>query len=219
MESTRRANPDPGPGGPDGVRPLAAIVLAAGLSRRMGGRNKLLLPVDGVPLVRRSVALVAAQPFAEVVVVTGHEADAVADALRGLPVRIVLNARYEEGQMTSVHRGLAALSERSPRAAGVMVCLADQPSLTAGDLRTIAAAFLERPGCAVLVPTFAGQRGNPIVLARASLAEILLRGGSFGCKQFIARNADLVTPLPMSDDHVVVDLDRPEDYARICPPT
>lgn len=193
---------------------LSAIVLAAGLSLRMGLRNKLLLPIGDVPLVRRSVVRLLDYPFIEVVVVTGHESTHVEDALRGLPVRFVFNADYEQGQMSSVRSGLGHLT--SGPIAGVMVCLADQPSITTGDIEIIADAFLARLGrgpCPVLVPTFGGVRGNPIVLAEASLADILSRGGNFGCKQFVSKNADLVSVFEMPNDHVLVDLDRPEDYA------
>jgi molybdenum cofactor cytidylyltransferase len=193
-------------------RRLSAVVLAAGLSSRMSGQNKLLLPVRGVPLVRRSVLTVVGHPFAEVVVVTGHESARVETALDGVPVCIAFNPRYEEGQMTSVRAGIGALSQP---AAGVMVCLADQPSLTTDDLATIARAFLERTGCAVLVPTFRGARGNPIVLSSASLSDILGREANFGCKQFVAKNADLVTTFAMPNDHVLIDLDRPEDYEAL----
>jgi molybdenum cofactor cytidylyltransferase len=96
-----------------------------------------------------------------------------------------------------------------------MMCLSDQPRLTTDDVGAIADAFLARPGCRVLVPTYAGARGNPVVLARPSLDEILARGGNFGCKQFVAMNSDLVETLPMADDHVVVDMDTPEAYAAI----
>jgi molybdenum cofactor cytidylyltransferase len=188
---------------------LSAVVLAAGLSRRMGDVNKLLLAVDGVTLVRRAVSAVLSRPFAEVVVVTGHEASSVEAALDGLDVRLVYNAAYEQGQTTSVRAGLAALS--AP-ARGVMVCLADQPWLTAEDLRVLGGAFLDRPDCAVLVPTYLGARGNPLVLARRSLIDILARGGNFGCRQFVARNSDLVTNFEMPNDHVLADIDRPEDY-------
>src|ERR1700761_3262483 len=97
---------------------LSAVVLAAGLSRRMGAANKLLLPVGGQPLVRRVVSTIASLPFAEIVVVTGHQVDQVVIALAGLPVRVVHNTRYEEGQMTTVRAGLAALG---PMSEGVMV--------------------------------------------------------------------------------------------------
>jgi molybdenum cofactor cytidylyltransferase len=198
---------------------LSAIVLSAGLSRRMGPRNKLLLPVYGVPLVRRSVAVVLGYPFVEVVVVTGHEAPLVEDALRGQSVRIVHNPRYEEGQMTSVRAGLEALSARAAPVRGVMVCLADQPALTTEDLGTVADAFLARVACTVLVPTFGGARGNPIVLGWPSLESILSRGGNFGCRQFVAKNADVVTTFEMPNDHVLTDVDRPEDYAALGAPS
>lgn len=193
-------------------RSLSAIVLAAGLSRRMGGRNKLLLPLGGAPLVVRSVATLLAVPFAEIVVVTGHEAAKVEEALASLPVRFVRNLNYADGQMTSVRVGLEALSKPTR---AVMVCLADQPLLTSQDIAAIAAAFFDRPGGSVLVPTFDGVRGNPIVLARESVDEILARGANFGCKHFVSQNADLVTTAPMATRHVLVDLDRPEDYAAL----
>jgi molybdenum cofactor cytidylyltransferase len=191
---------------------LSAVVLAAGLSQRMGGPNKLLLDVSGAPLVRRVLTTLLAHPFAELIVVTGHEADAVEEALGGLDVRFVRNPRFAEGQMSSVRAGLAALEAK---AAGVMVALGDQPWLTSDDVASITAGFLRTPGCRVLVPTFEGQRGNPIVLSRASLDDILQRGGNFGCRQFITKNQDLVTTLPMPNDHVTRDIDTPEDLARL----
>jgi molybdenum cofactor cytidylyltransferase len=189
---------------------LSAIVLAAGLSQRMGKENKLLLRIAGVPLVRRAVSTLLAYPFVETVIVTGHEGAAVEEALDGLPVRLVRNPRYEEGQMTSVRTGLSALELDSD---GVMVCLSDQPALTRDDLALLAGAFAAKAHPRVLVPTFGGVRGNPIVLARATLEDILRRGGNFGCKQFVAQNADIVETFEMPNDHVLVDIDRPEDYA------
>lgn len=190
---------------------LSAVVLAAGLSRRMGSKNKLLLPFGGAPLVRRVVSTIILLPFVEVVVATGHEAEAVEVALEGLPVRVVRNPSYEEGQMTTVRAALSGLTFSSE---GVMVCLGDQPALTTDDLALVAEAFVSSPA-EVLVPTFGGARGNPIVLPRASLETILARGGNFGCRQFVAKNADLVRTFEMPNDHVLVDVDRPEDYAAL----
>jgi molybdenum cofactor cytidylyltransferase len=199
---------------PSETRRLAAVVLGAGLSRRMGRPNKLLLPFGKTVLVRRVVATIASLPFAEIIVATGHDAERVAAALAGLPVRLVHNPRYAEGQMTTVHAALAALSAPSAESAGVMVCLGDQPALTAADLEIVARAFLDDPS-RVLVPTFGGVRGNPLVLPRASLPEIVARETSFGCRQFVAKNADLVRTFEMPDDHVLVDVDRPEDYVAV----
>jgi molybdenum cofactor cytidylyltransferase len=181
----------------------------------MGPANKLLLQVDGVPLVRHVTSAIVAHPFAEVVVVTGHDAPAVEAALDGLVVKCVHNALFAEGQMTSVRTGLAALERPC---VGVMVCLSDQPALTTDDLETLEGAFFEaasKEPPRVLVPTFGGLRGNPIILASASLEAILARGANFGCRQFVANNAELVTTFEMPNDHVLFDVDRPEDYEAL----
>ena len=191
---------------------VSAILLAAGLSRRMGATNKLTLPVDGVPLLRRTAQVLSAAWLNEVVVVLGHEAELVAPLLAGLPVRTVQNPDYRAGQMTSVHRGLAALSAPC---AGVMICLSDQPLLEAADIERIADTFVRDCPRSVLVPSWRGRRGNPIVLAWAHREAILAGGRNLGCKRLIQNNPDLVWPLPMPNDHCVFDLDQPADYQRL----
>lgn len=188
---------------------LSAIVLAAGQSRRMGRRNKLLLPIDGVPLVRRSLETLVACDFVELIAVVGHEEQRVIAALDGLDVTTVHNPAYADGQMTSVRAGLGALTRPSD---GVMICLADQPAIERRDVEIIRRAFGRRGTHAVTVPTYAGKRGNPIVLERTRCDEILGRQGNFACRQFIERNADLVSTVEMERDHVIVDVDRDQDY-------
>ncbi len=175
----------------------------------MGGRNKLLLPIGGVPLVRRSAETLAACDFVELVVVVGHDRERVIAALEGLGLTTVHNPAYADGQMTSVRAGLGALTRKSD---GVMICLADQPAIERGDIETIRSAFGRRGSKAVVVPTHAGQRGNPIVLERSRCDELLERRGNFACRQFIERNADLVATVEMDRDHVLLDIDRAQDY-------
>ena len=191
---------------------VSAILLAAGESRRMGGVNKLLLPIDGVTLVRRTAETLLASGIEEVVAVLGFEAEQVERALSGLPLRFVMNDAFREGQETSVRAGLSAIE---PGTDGVMICLGDQPALNPGDIREIERAFIERKRGSVLVPMYRGTRGNPIVLDRNGLDQILARGGKFGCRQLTTHHADLVEPYEMSNDHVLKDIDRPEDYAAI----
>jgi len=190
---------------------VSAILLAAGESRRMGAVNKLTLPIDGQPLLRHSAQTLLAARLQEVVVVLGHEADRAAPLLEDLDVTRVRNERYTEGQMSSVHRGLEALAAACE---GVMICLADQPLLTPGDIDALIEAFGRRERGSILVPTHRGRRGNPIVLAYAHRDEILGSGRNLGCKRLIERNPELVTTLEMETDHVVFDLDTPEDYAE-----
>ncbi len=175
----------------------------------MGAENKLLLPIDGEPVVRQVARRLLACGLAEFVVVLGFEADLVAHALDGLVLRTVVNPDHLDGQMTSVHTGLAALSAPVD---GIMICLADQPFLEAGDYRALIEAFAREDEKSVVVPTHGGRRGNPIVLAAAHRDEILARGANLGCKRFIARNPDLVATVEFETDGFVRDIDTPADY-------
>jgi molybdenum cofactor cytidylyltransferase len=191
---------------------VSGVLLAAGESRRMGTLNKLALPVAGEPLLRRSVHTFLAAGLQELVVVLGHQAEQAEALVADIPVTIVRNARYRDGQMTSVERGLEALASPCD---GVMIGLSDQPLLTSVDLRTLIEAFGQRRDGSILVPTHDGRRGNPIILAYAHRTAILGGGRNLGCRKFIERNPDLVVTLEMETDHVVFDLDTPEDYARL----
>jgi len=193
------------------VSVVSAILLAAGESRRMIGINKLMLAVEGEPLLRHTVKTLRASRLGEVVVVLGHQAEEARILLHELEVRTVLNSHFREGQMSSVHCGLEALTRPCD---GVMICLTDQPLLTAQDIDVLIDNFGRR-GASILVPTHEGRRGNPIVLAYGHRAEILGGGRNLGCKRLIERNPELVTTVEMDTDHVVFDLDTPEDYARL----
>jgi len=124
----------------------------------------------------------------------------------------VENPHYAEGQMTSVHRGMQALHMPCD---GVMVCLSDQPLLESADLETLIRAFVHDCPRSVLVPTYQGRRGNPIVLAHRHREAILAGERNLGCKRLIERNPELVWPYPMANDHCVFDLDTPDDYDRL----
>jgi molybdenum cofactor cytidylyltransferase len=191
---------------------VSAILLAAGESRRMGMSNKLEIPIAGVPLLRRSAKTLLASRLREIIVVLGHAADVSRQLLQGLPLTLVENPHYREGQMSSVFRGLDALVTATD---GVMVCLADQPLLTPTDIDRLIAAFDRQRNSAILVPTWHGQRGNPLILARKQRATILQGRRNLGCKRLIERNPELVTTFAMPNDHVVFDLDTPGDYAAL----
>jgi molybdenum cofactor cytidylyltransferase len=147
----------------------------------------------------------------ELVVVVGHEQQTARELLRGLPLQIVCNDNYPEGQMTSVHCGMAALQQACD---AVLVCLSDQPLLETGDLRRLTDAFAHCP-TSVLVPTYKGERGNPIVLAYEHRRKILAGDRNLGCKRLIQKHPELVTALEMDNDHLVFDLDTPEAYQQL----
>ena len=191
---------------------FSAVVLAAGLSSRMQGQHKLLLPVDGQPAVRRTVSALAAAGPEEIVVVTGFRGRAVMEALVDLPVTFQSNPRYEEGQMTSVAAGVAAL--RAPCSV-VLVCLADQVLLETADYRELIDAFAAMPRGSILIPVFNGQRGNPVAFSASYAAEVISGHVNPGCRKLIAEHPDEVFIHEAAHDRFIIDMDTPEDYAVI----
>jgi molybdenum cofactor cytidylyltransferase len=192
--------------------PFSAVMLAAGNSSRMQGRHKLLLPINGEPAIRRSVsALLAAGPE-EIVVVTGFNGRAVIEALDGLPVRFQFNPYYEQGQMTSVAAGVAALNAPCNV---VLVCLADQVLLEPDDYRELIDAYGAMPHGSILVPSCNGQRGNPVAFSASYSTEVVSGHINPGCKKLIAEHADEVFVHEAKHDRFALDMDTPEDYANI----
>src|SRR5262245_16965133 len=145
----------------------AAIVLAAGLSRRMG-RQKLLLELGGKPVVRWAVEGVL--PYVgDLIVVTGHDDAAVRAALRGLAVRFVVNPRPEDGQGTSIATGAAVLAAGTEAA---LVVLGDQPRLAADIIPTLLRER-GRTGKAIVAPVYRGTQGTPVLFAAAVFGELV----------------------------------------------
>jgi molybdenum cofactor cytidylyltransferase len=179
----------------------------------MGEVNKLHLPIQGVPLLRRSVETLLAAELGEILVVLGHESADTQALLEGLPVRSVINNDYQSGQMTSVHLGLGSLSQLCE---GVIVALGDQPALTVSDITHLVDAFFARDGGEVVVPEFEGKRGNPIIISSSCRREIIAGKYNLGCRRFIENNPELVRTVDMPGPSVVIDLDTPMDYRRFC---
>lgn len=190
-----------------GTLRFSAVVLAAGSSTRMQGRHKLLLPLSGEPVIRRTVREVLAAGPVETVVVTGSHADEVSAALSGLPVKVTLNPRHAEGQTTSVAAGVAALS--SP-ADAIMICLGDMALLRGEDYRELAAAHASRPHGSITVPRRDGMRGNPVVFSGR-----MASGLNLGCRKLIEDHPQEVYAYAPGHERFFVDLDTPEDYARL----
>ena len=193
---------------PAGAR-LTAILLAAGQSTRMGARHKLLLDVGGRPMVRHVAETLLASRIDAVIAVLGHEHAALAEALAGLPLRIVVNRDHATGQMSSVRSGLEAV-DVDPTA--IAVALADQPALEPADIDFLIDAFLALPEPQILVPVHGGQRGNPIVLPGKQRRRLLTGGVNFGCRNLIERHPEAIARVEVPNLHYIQDIDTPAAY-------
>jgi len=192
---------------------ISAVVLAAGLSTRMGGPHKLLLDIGGEPMLRRVVRSVLALGPAEVVVVTGNRAEAIVATLDGLTVRCVHNPAFAEGQPGSVRTGVRALTLPCD---AVMIVLGDQPLLTPVVLGRLAEAWRAVPeGRSILIPTSGGQRGNPVLFAAQHIPTIRSGAMTLGDRRLIEAYRDQVALIEMADDAFIRDCDTLADYAAL----
>jgi molybdenum cofactor cytidylyltransferase len=191
------------------AQPVVAILLAAGRSSRMGGRNKLLLDVHGEPMVRRAAATLLASRADRVIAVLGHDRALVGRALAGLRLCTVVNHAHGSGQMSSVRAGIRALADDP---AAIVVALADQPALRPADIDFLIEAFLALPERRIVVPVHRGRRGNPIVLPGAQRHALLSGGVNFGCRRLIERHPEAVARIEVPNPHYVQDVDTPEAY-------
>jgi molybdenum cofactor cytidylyltransferase len=195
---------------PPGPR-IAALLLAAGKSSRMGS-NKMLAEIDGRPMVARTAQRLLSSRARPIIAVLGNMADAVGEALGKLPVERVLNPDFADGLSTSLKRGLAALPADID---GVIVCLGDMPLIAGRDLDRLIAAFNPLEGSAIVVPTRRGKRGNPILWSRQFFAEMMALSGDSGARRLIDEHANLVAEVEMDNDSVLIDIDTPDALAEL----
>lgn len=186
---------------------IGVIVLAAGRSTRFapGTTSKLLALVDDVPVVRRSVAAAAVADIGEIVVVTGHMAAEVRDALVGMPVRVVHEPEFGSGMAASLVRGVRSLAD----ADAVMIALADQPGMRPEAYRRVAERWTIA-GAPIVVPRYAASPGpsHPTLFSASLFDELLALRGDVGARSVITRHAAHVV-------EVMLEWSAPEDVDTI----
>jgi molybdenum cofactor cytidylyltransferase len=205
MEIVTRPQPREEP--PHPMRSVAALVLAAGRSSRMGGPNKLLAEVGGRPLVRMVAEAALASRARPVVVVTGHQRERVEAALHGLPVEFAHNPDFADGLGTSLRRGIAALPAKTD---GVIVCLGDMPRVDAAMIDRLIGTLDPDKGALIVVPTIDGQRGNPVVWSRRFFPDLMAVEGDIGARHLIGRYGEAVVEVQLAGTAALTDIDTPE---------
>lgn len=215
---TEESPPDDGlpvvepPFDPDDPRKggVGGVVLAAGTSSRFGERNKLLADVDGEPIVRRAVATLLAAGIEPIVVVVGHEADAVRSGVSDLPVRIVYNGAYASGQASSVRTGIDALETETVDA--VVVALGDMPFVDHETVETLVAAYRGGAGDA-LAAANDGVRGNPVLFDQQFFEPLTRVDGDVGGRELLLES-DASALVAVEDRGVRRDIDEQTDLPK-----
>lgn len=195
---------------------VGAVLLAAGAGRRLGGRPKSLLELDGVPLIRRAFIALTEAGIDPVVVVLGHHADAIEKAVQDLPVTRIRNPSPDDGPASSLRIGLQALALDVD---AVLVLLADQPLIAAADIRDLIEIFKLRGDRQMVVPRVNDEPGNPVIVDALLRDEWLAGDVSATGQRWRNANPTRLRWFDTSNDHYCVDIDTPEDITRLAATT
>ena len=194
---------------------IDVLLLAAGVSRRMGAENKLLLPFGSATLLEATFMQLETARVGPITVVTGHEAGRVHDALKGRRCRFVFNPDYEKGLSSSIRAGVHATGAGT---GGWMVCLADMPLIGPEEYRLLAETFLRRldtDPAAIVQPRFHGQNGHPVLFSARYLPALLTLEFPDGARPILRANPRRLHLVDMPTDSVLLDADTPAAYRRL----
>ena len=194
---------------------ICAVVLAAGLSSRMG-TQKMLLPLGGKTVVGHVVGRLLSSKVKGIYVVVGHQGDQVAAALGGRGVTIAHNPDYAGGMLTSLRCGLKSLPHGCEAA---LVVLGDQPAIRGEVVDRLIETFISMDaapsaGKRILIPCHQGRRGHPVLIPARFFPEILTRHDAVGLRGLMQSHPDEIVELEMNDPALLTDMDSPADYER-----
>jgi molybdenum cofactor cytidylyltransferase len=205
MEIVTRPQPRDEPIPSEGKR-VAAVVLAAGRSTRMGS-NKLLAEISGKPLLRLVAEAALASRASPVIVVTGHEREGAEAALTGLPVHFIHNPDFAAGLGTSLRTGISAVPTEAD---GAIILLGDMPQVDGPLIDRLLAAFDPEKGGLIVIPSIEGKRGNPVVWSRRFFPDLRAIDGDVGARHLIGTYAEAVVEVPVTGNAALADIDTPD---------
>jgi len=189
---------------------IVAVILSAGESSRMG-RPKALLPIDGVRFVEKIVSTLKSTDVGNIIVVLGHNAEEIRRKIRNLPVTILINHDYKQGQLSSLQVAIRRLESSGGPVDGILVHLVDHPYIEAKLVNLMIDRFYETKKL-IVVPRFQDRRGHPVIFARALFSELLAAGTDQGAKPVVHAHRDDTLEIDTDDKGVLIDIDTPEEY-------
>ena len=198
-QSLIRTNPD--------FEKIHAVILAGGESKRMGTQNKLLVPINGKPMIALTAETIIASKASSVAAVTGFEPQKIQGAIKNSNIEFIHNRNFQNGISSSV---VTAIKSAPEDCSAILIGLGDMPKITVSHINKLIDAYNPLEGRAICVPTWKGKRGNPVLWARRFFPEMLQLKGDFGAKELMGKYAELVVEVEMNDNGIVIDIDTPE---------
>jgi CTP:molybdopterin cytidylyltransferase MocA len=190
---------------------IAAVVLSAGESSRMG-QAKALLPIDGQTFIERIVGALKQTSTARVIVILGHDAEEMKRRVGHLPIEILVNPDYKLGQLSSLQVAVRHL-EKTFDCDGMLVHLVDHPYIDSGLVATMIERFYQS-GKLIVVPRHNGKRGHPVIFSRKLFGELLSAPMDQGAKAVVNAHRDDTLEIDTHDEGITVDIDTPELYKK-----
>jgi len=192
---------------------LSAIILAAGLSRRMGDENKLLLPYKDSSLIQETIRqLSLTKNIYEIIVVLGHEAKILNDHIKSQDLQRVFNPDFETGQTTSIQVGVRAAEVSSQ---GFMICLGDMPFLQSEDYDALISFWNQSERGKIIRPIVNDKPGHPVIFDAIYRTDILKETYTEGCRTVIQKHKQHLIHYATDYGHYLIDIDTPEDKAKL----
>lgn len=192
---------------------VSAIILGAGLSKRMGDTNKLFLPFHGKPIIESVIENVKHSEADEIIVVGSDKTMQHLKPFRSNRVRIVKNGEHRNGMTSSIKAGVLACDGD-----GYLICLGDQPQILTSTYNKIIQSFklaYRENNQVISAPFFQEKRGNPVIFSSDYREEILSHDQPEGCKEIIQRNANSIDVIPTDDPAILLDIDTMDDYQSL----
>ena len=186
---------------------ISAILLAAGQSKRMNGENKLAKEIQGIPLIKLSVKNILASSINELIIVLGHQKEIIEKLIdKNEKIKFVFNKNFESGMASSIKTGLNNLSEKTE---AFFICLGDMP-MVSYDIYNL--LIKSKDNREIIVPTYKGQQGNPVLFDKSMKEKVLDIRGDVGAKKILELNKDKILNLEIDDQSITKGFDTQDNF-------
>ena len=186
---------------------ISAILLAAGQSKRMNGENKLTKEIQGIPLIRHSVKNILSSSINELIIVLGYQNEIIEKLIdKNEKIKFVFNKNFESGMASSIKTGLNNLSEKTE---AFFICLGDMPMVNQNTYNHL---IKSRNNKEIIVPTYKGQQGNPILFSKSIKEKIITIQGDVGAKKILKLNKGKVLKVKINDINITRDFNTKNDF-------